>query len=74
MVVLSKLWLCQRLNESVFILIEDFYLTEISFRCSPGKWMSQVFVFYPESTVAFTQTIQPFVLVYFRFIEMYVCA
>lgn len=37
--------------------------------------MFQVFVFfYPESTVAFTQTIQPFVLVYFRFIGMYVCA
>lgn len=46
MVVLSKLWLCQRLNESVFILIEEFYITEVSFTCSPGKRMFQVFVFF----------------------------
>lgn len=56
MAVLSKLWLFQWSNESVFILIEEFYLIEVSFRYSPGKHMSQVFFsFNPESTVAFTQ-------------------
>lgn len=41
---------------------------------SRQKDVPGVCFFYPESTVAFTQTIQPFVLVYFRFIGMYVCA
>lgn len=52
--------------------------SEVSFRYGPGKHVPGVFFFFflinPESTVAFTQTSQPFVLVYFRFVGIYVCA
>ena len=40
---------CQWLNESVFILIEQCYLTEVSFRYSPGKRMFEVFLFQKHS-------------------------
>lgn len=40
---------CKWLDESVFILIEQCYLTEVSFRYSPGKWMCEVFLFKKHS-------------------------
>lgn len=42
-------YICQWLNESVFILIEQCYLAEVSFRYSPGKRMCDVFLFKKHS-------------------------
>lgn len=75
MAELSKLWLFQQSNESVFILIEEFYITEVSFRYSPGKHMSQVFFLLNQKAQSpLLKTSQPFALVYFRFVGMYVYA
>ena len=45
--VLSKLWLCQRLNESVFILKKSSILLGYLFRYRPGKHIPGVlFIFF----------------------------
>ena len=42
-------YVCQWSNESVFILIEQCCLTEVSFRYSPGKWLCEVCLFTKHS-------------------------
>lgn len=64
---------CKWLIESVFILIEQFYLTEVSFRYSPGKQTCELlWVFFcSKSTVVFSQTSQTFVwMLKTRFMRM----